>query len=96
MDKIGAFIEACCVMGEEFRAPSSDVYKAFRSWCEDNGERAMGHRKFTQALEERGIRKGRTKTHRLYIGIGLLADDEDPDDEPDDGFDGPVQADLDV
>jgi P4 family phage/plasmid primase-like protien len=37
---IRSFVRDCCVLHGEAWVPKSDLYQEYRSWCEENGERA--------------------------------------------------------
>ena len=36
MDVIGAFLEDCSIIDEDFRAKSGTLYGAYTTWCEEN------------------------------------------------------------
>lgn len=70
-DLMGSFIADCCALAPKFRTASSDLYRAFTSWCEDQGERAGSQRAMAQALTERGFEPGRNMHGRFWCGIAL-------------------------
>jgi putative DNA primase/helicase len=71
MDVLAAFIADCCIMAEGARVTAKDLYGAYRSWCEDAGEKPVSQKALGTRLEEKTFRPGRTKTGRFWIGIGL-------------------------
>jgi len=72
-DTLGHFITARCVLSETARTNPTELYAAYRTWAEFAGEYyVMNEREFATALEERGIRRGRTEKARFWKGIGLL------------------------
>lgn len=78
MDTLAAFIEECCVLDQFARAKSSDLYGAYRLWCERSGERASTQKAFSQRLAERGFTSTRIKGPVYWRGIGILT--EQPED----------------
>jgi len=69
-DLIQAFIGECCIVSQEVKAKSSDLYAAYREWCEHTGEYAITQRKFGVALTERGFQRY-TNNGTWYQGLGL-------------------------
>lgn len=72
-DKVGRFVRDECVVGPSFETRTSDVYSAYRGWCEDQGLQAEGQPRFTRRLEDAfGVtrRKGTGGT-RMLAGIDL-------------------------
>jgi len=43
----------------------------YEAWCTQNGEYKMSNTKFALKLKERGVKKGRTSTMRIWEGIEL-------------------------
>jgi putative DNA primase/helicase len=78
MDKLGRFLDECCVLDVQAQAGASELYLAYSEWCEANGERAVSGTRFGRQLAERGLTdKGRDGQGRaLYYGIGLLTHNE--------------------
>ena len=75
MDVIGAFLDACCVLGEDLQVPAADLYRKYASWCEANEDQPAPKRTFGVMMGERGLR-GRTMTWqgkkcRVYLGVDL-------------------------
>ncbi len=94
MDTLAAFIEDRCIVREEAVAPATPLYKQYQMWCDDAGERPETQKMFGMRLRERGfvsdkIKRGPHKDRKGWFGIGLRADDPDPED-PEDGDDGPA------
>ncbi len=93
MDTLAAFFEDRCVIGERLMAPASRLYKAYQLWCDGAGEHAETQKMFGMRLTERGfvsekITRGPHKRRKGWLGIGLRADDPEPDDDVDDPDDG--------
>jgi putative DNA primase/helicase len=92
MDTLAAFIEDRCVIAKDAMAPATPLYKAYRFWCDDAGEKPETQKMFGMRLRERGlvndkIKQGPHKDRKGWFGIGLRADDPEPED-PDDGGSG--------
>jgi len=89
MDTLAVFFEDRCVLGERLMTPASRLYKTYQLWCDEAGEHAETQKMFGMRLSERGfvsekITRGPHKDRKGWLGIGLRADDPEPED-PDDG-----------
>ena len=72
MDVLGRFIDECCIVGPQVRVKASDIYTAYKTWCEASGEYAMTQRNIGVRLTERGLEPQRgTAGTRWWVGIGL-------------------------
>jgi putative DNA primase/helicase len=89
MDVLGAFLKECCAQGPDEDEAAGDLYKAYRMWCEDGGERPETQRKFGSQLRERGFeryRGGSAGGHRwrkvslLTLWKSRICRDSDPSD----------------
>lgn len=89
MDMLAAFMSDCCVVRADAVVKASDLYKAYTTWCEENGERAVTQRRLGQQLTERGFERRRMgkddNWHR--VGIGLLANPGQAPTDPTDPTD---------
>jgi putative DNA primase/helicase len=88
MDTLAAFFEDRCIIREGVLTPASRLYKQYQMWCDDAGENAETQKMFGMRLSERGfvsekIKRGQHKDRKGWRGIGLRADDPEPED-PDD------------
>ncbi len=76
MDILGGFLDECCLVAEAIKVPIKDLFKAYDSWCDQNGDKALGKRRFGQILKDRGVKYDKIgrpgKWH--WLGIGLLTD----------------------
>src|SRR5215210_1042393 len=96
MDTLAAFFEDRCVIREGLLTPASRLYKQYQMWCDDAGENAETQKMFGMRLSERGfvsekIKRGQHKDRKGWRGIGLRADDPEPED-PDDSANIPPDA----
>lgn len=74
MDVLGGFLEECCFFDINAQAIVKDLYAAYCSWAESNGEKALSKKWFGLRIGERGCKTGRNSTVRFWRGIGLLSD----------------------
>lgn len=58
MDTIGDFIEECIEAAPNEFLPSGQVYKAYRTWCEEHGEHARTQKALSQEMVDRGFTLG--------------------------------------
>lgn len=73
-DQIKAFIEERCTKAEYTKY--SELYQAYKSWCEDNGVSPKLQKQFSQSLKRKGYpttqKKVNGKNDRYAMGLGLL------------------------
>jgi len=72
-DQIEQFIADRCMIGPNYQVRSSAIYKSYREWCEQQGEKAISQKKFSQKLEESG-REKRRSGGIWFAGITLAED----------------------
>lgn len=85
MDVLAAFMRDCCYESSTAQAPVKELYKVYKQWCEDGGERAVTQRRLALQLNERGFDLYRSATGWVRMGMGLLSEDDfysdhDPND----------------
>lgn len=73
-DVLALFLEECTTSTPSASTSSSELFKAYKDWAEEQGEYAWTHRAFGQALAERGVDKAKRHGTMHYVGLGLLAD----------------------
>lgn len=61
-DTIGRFIEECCLVSPQVQVKASEVYDAYKRWCEASGEHAVTLTKFGSRLEDQGFSKEKKGT----------------------------------
>lgn len=74
MDVIAEFLLECCEVDIPDEIASSELYKTYKHWCEDNGERGVSQTKFSLMLEERDFVKERRRDRNYWIGIRVKND----------------------
>lgn len=70
-DWLADFINDCCTIVPDGRAPAGDMYTAYKTWAELRGERLVDSRSFSAAMEKAGYKKITIKNRRIYIGMVL-------------------------
>lgn len=72
-DKIKAFLDDCCDLGEEKAEKASDLYNVFRIWIERiaGQSRAPSAKTFKERIMKKGINNKRTRNGILYTGVVL-------------------------
>ena len=56
-DVIGQFIEAHCIVGPEHKVAATLLYKSYRAFAKDNGEKVVSQTEFGRSLSNRGFKK---------------------------------------
>ena len=79
MDRINSWMEDCCSSNASNHnsVKSSDLYKSYKSWADDNGEWRMNQRILGTKLAERGFQKRRESRGWVYRGIQLNKSNND-------------------
>ncbi len=75
-DVIGAFLDERTVKLPSLSAPAGNLYKAFRAWCDAQGQKAANGNDFAEELKGRGFDKVRRSSGYVYQGIGLQAESD--------------------
>jgi len=77
-DVVGRWIEEHYVLGRAYWTAGATLFADFHHWCEQTGERAWTQKRFTQALQARGIQAARcgSASTRGFAGIALCADEQ--------------------
>ena len=76
MDVVGAWLAERCVQIDGASARGADLYRDYRDWSAETGQRPMPSNKFGPELERRGFDKTRDRSGMRYRGIGLMASTE--------------------
>ena len=69
-DILGHFMDDCCITGPGKQVSAGDFYKAYSTWCDENGHKTLSGTKFGERMKERFEWK-KTRTYIFYYGIGL-------------------------
>ena len=70
-DVLGSFLLECCATGKYYAIRASDLYGAYKAWCETTGEYQVTQRKFGLAMSERRFERY-TNDGTYYKGVTLL------------------------
>lgn len=76
-DIIAAFLAERTVRLPGVQVRASSLYEAYRSWCDSSGHRAVNAKDFAAELTGRGVKRVERSVGRVYVGIGLHADDRE-------------------
>jgi putative DNA primase/helicase len=74
-DLIAMFIDDMCQCRPLCRIRASDLYAAFKTWCEPLGESPVSMRAFGETIQQRGYEK-KASNGVWYLGIGMRAETE--------------------
>lgn len=75
-DTVGRFIEEACLVAPGIRVRSGDLYRRFKGWCEEAGERPCTQTAFGLRLGDRGLVSKHTNRGAIWFGIGLVPLDQ--------------------
>lgn len=70
-DQVGPFLEEACVLAQHVAVTSSALFEGYQAWARSAGERPLSQQALAEALEARGFSRKRTKTARMWVGLGL-------------------------
>lgn len=68
---VQVFKEDSCKCGAEFSANKTEFYKAFKTWCVDNGHKVRTSTQLKQELKKLGIHDHKSHGTWVYTGIEL-------------------------
>jgi putative DNA primase/helicase len=71
-DIIAQFIDDCCEVAPHLHAQAKPFFEAFRSWCDQNGQKPLNQKRFGIEMKQRFDSESGRNVH--YIGIGLKND----------------------
>ncbi len=71
-DTVGQFIAEACVEGAEMTVKASELYRAYVTWAESYGLKAMSQQAFGRRVSKR-FSKEKTRQGLVYRSLGLLA-----------------------
>ena len=71
-DLLGRFIDEKCATAELFDTKSSNLYRVYKSYCDEGGERPDSANKFALQMEEKGFRKKKRNDANYWLGIKVV------------------------
>lgn len=77
MDVMARFIDECCQEYSEAEVGATELYQAYKQWCEQQEEQPESQRAFGLKMSEKGYKKEKTRTVKVYRGITLIPVDLD-------------------
>ena len=73
-DWLAHFLEDCCEIGKDYRAPAGQLLSVYRGWSQTAYEFTRRQDEFKFALEERGFFRKRVTNGIFYFGLKLNKD----------------------
>ena len=75
VDSVAQFIDTATedhsiVQAHEQQMPSRNLHTMYQTWCNGNGIRWLGERRFCQRMESLGFERKRTNTGAVWLGVG--------------------------
>lgn len=77
-DALGRFLAECTMASPAGYIRARQMWDAWRSWCEDNGEKPGAEQHFAKALRTNGFEQVRRNAGNVWIGLTLLTGEEEP------------------
>ena len=71
-DLLGRFFDEKCITAELFEVKSSELYKVYKTFCEEAGERYDSANKFAMQMREKGFEKKKRKDGNYWLGIKVV------------------------
>lgn len=78
-DILAAFLAERCVIHAAASARASELYTAYKQWCDTSGEHPQSQRRFGSALTERGFQRIHKERGWVWYGVGMAGDDPEAD-----------------
>ncbi len=69
-DVLGRFLKEKCTFGSGKQVQSSNLYTAYKFWCESNGETPLSLRQFADSLTDRKFERKKS-SNTYYVGLSL-------------------------
>lgn len=78
-DQLGRFLEECCLIGggDHVKLETKKLRSAYETWCQAEGEKPLSSSPFGRELKQRGLIRKPSNGRHFYLGLALLAHDED-------------------
>ncbi len=73
-DILAGFLADCCIMGGQYKATAKELFNAYQTWCEGQGEKPQTQTIFGRRLRERNLTNDRNNKGVFWIGIGLKSE----------------------
>ncbi|MGB8478554.1 MAG: phage/plasmid primase, P4 family [Acidobacteriaceae bacterium] len=80
-DDLGRWMDDCVVQEPQYRVRSSDLYRSYLSWCEEEGVSSRPSQKgFSTSLREKGFVLHKSNGNSVWLGLRVRPSVEGPDD----------------
>lgn len=73
-DWLGAFMEECCELGENYAVSSKELYQRYTAYCQVSGDYRRDSRDFANAMKSAGFELKHTKKGNAYTGLRLRSE----------------------
>lgn len=81
-DLMGFFIDECCVIGQDKRVTSSELYATYKAWSQDSGTHSLPQISFGRKLSDRGFKSQHISTGGQWLGLSLKGQNDGNDGSP--------------
>lgn len=71
MDVLAAFMDACCVLGEEYEVDAGSLYRAYSEWAKESNEYEMSGTRFGREIGKR-FDKRILQGKKRYLGLRVI------------------------
>jgi putative DNA primase/helicase len=71
-DKPALFLKARLIRGPERKVKASELYKAYKVWCDENGYKSEARQKLSDDWKRLGLERKKRRSGYYYFGAGLL------------------------
>lgn len=75
-DVVQAWLDDCCITGENLRIERTIAYESFKKYCEEEERQSLTRNGFFKALRTKNFLEVRGKTERYFIGISIQRNDD--------------------
>ena len=65
------FLEDCCIMEPDARAPAGELYQTYREWARNSGDYVRRDVEFSDAMSGKGFQKIAPKNRKTWIGLRI-------------------------
>jgi putative DNA primase/helicase len=70
-DTAALFVEECCERKPAERTQASDLYRAYKFWCEENGHRPKAHTNIAEDWRRLGFERKKSGGKFYWYGVQL-------------------------
>lgn len=74
MDTLELFVRDCCELGPDYQAPAGELFKAYQSWADSNGEYKMRKQKFGAEMKQKF--RSKKNSSIFYLGLKIKSDQD--------------------